>query len=200
MTQHFHNIKIECGFSECISHETFREPSNGYLINDKCVFGVDVSVIKNQGFGERVSLFNEFNSYYKHEWMISEFSKLENTVRSEEFTIGDYKWKLCLYPTGDGSQNGHSISIFLESVDAKGFDFRKRVLAIFCITVKDQISGAHSKSIDYLDWFSAPVDNWGWSAFMPLHEFNNSNKGYLVEDCCIVEAHVSVIGEVNGLA
>lgn len=95
MAQRFHNIKTEWGFSKCISHETFKEPSNGYLVNDKCVFGVDVSVIKNQGLGECVSLLNETKSY-KHEWKISGFSKLKDKLYSEEFLVGVYKWYVIL--------------------------------------------------------------------------------------------------------
>ncbi|KAH0756968.1 hypothetical protein KY290_020461 [Solanum tuberosum] len=56
MERHFRNIKTEWGFSKCISHKTFKDPSNGYLVNDKCVVGVDVYVIKNQGIGECMSL------------------------------------------------------------------------------------------------------------------------------------------------
>ncbi|KAK6775855.1 hypothetical protein RDI58_026856 [Solanum bulbocastanum] len=51
MEQRFHNIMTEWGFSKCISHKTFREPSNDYLVNDRCVFGV----IKNHGVGECLS-------------------------------------------------------------------------------------------------------------------------------------------------
>ncbi|OIT00846.1 ubiquitin carboxyl-terminal hydrolase 13 [Nicotiana attenuata] len=198
MEQRFHNINTEWGFPNCISYDTFREPSNGYLVNDKCVFGVDIYVIKNHGVGECVSLLDQSKSY-KHEWKISEFTKVTNIVWSEEFAVGDYKWKLQLYPTGVSGQNGQSISIFLESVDAKGFDFRKRVQAKFSISVKDQITGAHHKMTSASSWFAAAGYSWGWRAFMRLSELKDPKKGYLVKDCCIVEADVSVLGVVNSL-
>ncbi|KAM3339057.1 ubiquitin C-terminal hydrolase 12-like [Capsicum galapagoense] len=81
----FRNIKTEWGYSKCISHETFKDPSNGYLVNDECIFGVDVYVIKNQRIGECFSL-NDADPY-KHEWKIAEFTKLTNKVYSEEFTV-----------------------------------------------------------------------------------------------------------------
>lgn len=83
MEQRFHTIKTEWCFPNCISHETFREPSKGYLVNGKCVFGVDVYVIKNHGVGKCVSLLDQSKSR-KHKWKISEFTKVTNTVRSEE--------------------------------------------------------------------------------------------------------------------
>ncbi|OIT04295.1 ubiquitin carboxyl-terminal hydrolase 12, partial [Nicotiana attenuata] len=224
MAQRFHNIKTDWGFSKCISHETYRDPSNSYLVNDKCVFGVDVSVIKNQGLGECVSLLNETKSN-QHKWRISEFSKLKDKLYSEEFLVGACRciWpifshfhflfffvmqikflnyvgcrKLLLYPTGNADQRNNSISIYLVSVDAGSFDRQKRMKAKFSISVKDQISGEHNKR-DTSHWFSAAhEDDWGFTAFMPLHEFKNP-KGYLVEDCCIVEADVSIIGAVNSL-
>ncbi|PHT81271.1 hypothetical protein T459_14286 [Capsicum annuum] len=79
------SIKTEWGYSKCISHETFKDPSNGYLVNDECIFGVDVYVIKNQRIGECFSL-NDADPY-KHEWKIAEFTKLTNKVYSEEFTV-----------------------------------------------------------------------------------------------------------------
>ncbi|KAH0756967.1 hypothetical protein KY290_020460 [Solanum tuberosum] len=140
MERHFRNIKTEWGFSKCISHKTFKDPSNGYLVNDKCVVGVDVYVIKNQGIG-------------------------------------------C------SGQNGQSISVFLMSVDAKGVDFPKGVGAKFSISIKNQISGCkHQKKSDTANWYSAASNSLGWRSFMPCCEFNDPKKGFLIEDCCIVEA------------
>lgn len=199
MERRFRNIKTEWGFSKCISHATFEDPSNGYLVNDKCVFGVDVYVIKNQGIGECLSSLDD-NEPYKHEWKITEFTKLKDQVYSEEFTVEGYKWKLSLYPTGNIGQNGQSISVFLESVDAEGFDRQKRVRAKFSISVLNQIGGKHHKRSDgEIRWYSADAHSWGWPSFMPCCEFNDPKKGFLVEDCCIVQADVSVVGVVNCL-
>ncbi|XP_075107178.1 uncharacterized protein LOC107766926 [Nicotiana tabacum] len=186
MEQRFHTIKTEWCFPNCISHETFREPSKGYLVNGKCVFGVDVYVIKNHGVGKCVSLLDQSKSR-KHKWKISEFTKVTNTVR-----------KLCLYPTG-GDKKGENISIYLESVDAKGFDFRKRIQAKCSISVKDQITGAHHKMTCTFYWFAAAARGWGWPAFMRLSVLKDPKKGFLVKDCCIVEADVSVLHVVNSL-
>ncbi|XP_049354338.1 uncharacterized protein LOC125818867 [Solanum verrucosum] len=199
MERHFRNIKTEWGFSKCISHKTFKDPSNGYLVNDKCVVGVDVYVIKNQGIGECMSLLKG-TKVYKHNWKITKFTKLKKKVYySEEFIVDGYKWKLSLYPTGDNRQNGKNISVFLESVDAKGFNRQKRVQAKFSISLKNQIGGEHHNKSGSSNWYSAATKGWGWSSFMPCCEFNDPKKGFLIEDCCILEADVSVVGVVNSL-
>ncbi|PHT81014.1 hypothetical protein T459_14029, partial [Capsicum annuum] len=64
MERRFRNIKTEWGYLKCISHETFKDPSNGYLVNDKCIFGVDVKILLyhtgNSGQnGQRISVFLE---------------------------------------------------------------------------------------------------------------------------------------------
>ncbi|XP_015159819.1 MATH domain and coiled-coil domain-containing protein At3g58210-like [Solanum tuberosum] len=181
--------------------KTFREPSNGNLVNDKCVFGVDVYIIKNHGVGECLSpLFNETKSY-KHEWKISEFTKLKNIVYSQEFTIGGYKWKLRLYPTCDANENGQNISIFLELFHANGFDSRKKVHTTFSISIKDQFGDVDRKlttSVGY--WFAAPNFCWGWAEFLPLSELKDPKKSFIVGDCSIVEADVSVLHIVTGLS
>ncbi|XP_060216447.1 uncharacterized protein LOC132643929 [Lycium barbarum] len=109
MERRFRNIQTEWGFSICISHATFKDPSSGYL-----------------GIGECLSSLNDIEPY-KHERKISEFTKLKNEVCSKEFTVGDCKWKLSLYPKGNSGQNGQNISVFLESVDAERFDCQKKV-------------------------------------------------------------------------
>ncbi|KAG5568583.1 hypothetical protein H5410_064400 [Solanum commersonii] len=188
MERHFRNIKTEWGFLKCISHKTFKDPSNGYLVNDKCVVGVDVYVIKNQGIGECMSLLKG-TKVYKHDWKITKFTKLKKKVYySEEFIVD-----------GDNRQNGKNISVFLESVDAKGFNRQKRVQAKFSISLKNQIGGEHHKKSGSSNWYSAATKGWGWSSFMPCCEFNDPKKGFLIEDCCILEADVSVVGVVNSL-
>ncbi|KAG5576203.1 hypothetical protein H5410_056337 [Solanum commersonii] len=151
---------------------------------------------------------------YKHEWKISEFTKLKNIVYSQEFTIGGYKWKLRLYPTGDANENGQNISIFLELVHANGFDSRKRVQTTFSISIKDQFGYVHRKltsmfscslifrtnSGSYDIGLQLRIFNWGWAEFMPLSELKDPKKNFIVGDCCIVEVDVSVLHVVKGLS
>ncbi|XP_025886234.2 uncharacterized protein [Solanum lycopersicum] len=196
MERRFHNIKTVWGFSKCISHETLKDPTNGYVVDDKCVVGVDIYVVKKQGIGECMSLLNGTEPY-KHEWKITEFSKLKRKVYySEQFIRDGYKWKLLLYPTGDNRENGKNISVYLESVDAKGFNRQKRVKAKFSISLKNQNGGEHHKRSGGANWYSAASYSWGWSSFMRCCELNDR---FLIEDCCVLEAEVSVVGVVNCL-
>ncbi|GFQ06905.1 ubiquitin carboxyl-terminal hydrolase 12, partial [Phtheirospermum japonicum] len=54
----FHAMKVERGFSQFISKNDLIDPSNGYLIDDNCVFGVEVFVHQNKAMIECLSLKN----------------------------------------------------------------------------------------------------------------------------------------------
>lgn len=74
-----------------ISKKRFREAGNGILLNDECVFGAEVFVIKKQRVIENVCVLAGTDPY-KREWEIPNFSKLGKVWRSEEFSTGGYKW------------------------------------------------------------------------------------------------------------
>ncbi|OIS95820.1 PREDICTED: uncharacterized protein LOC109235877 [Nicotiana attenuata] len=213
----FHKVKSKWGFSKFISHKALKEQSNGYLVDDSIIIGAEVFVVKSQGVGECVSMLEDIETN-KHEWKISEFSKLGDSCYLKSLLLGitngmslmseadsgfkfyrfSCTWKILLRPNSCVCQRDQSISIYLILVDAEGFGCRKRVKVEYTLFVKDQINGEHHKK-DFSSWFSAVSDSLGLHAFMPQHELKDPKRGFLVKDCCIVEADVSIIGVVNGL-
>ncbi|CAI9770903.1 unnamed protein product [Fraxinus pennsylvanica] len=82
--QRFHLINPEWGFSNFVAKEDLMDPTNGFIVDDKCVFGAEVFVIKSKGIGECLSLFKVTDSYTR-EFKISNYSVMENQWFSEEF-------------------------------------------------------------------------------------------------------------------
>ncbi|KAL2459799.1 uncharacterized protein Fot_54543 [Forsythia ovata] len=141
----FHTLKPEWGFSKFIQTETLIDPSNGYLVDDTCLFGAEVFVIKNKGTKECLSLLKVTDSF-KREFKISRFSRLGEIWYSEEFKAGDHKWKLSMYPKGSGEEKGRSVSIFLHTIDLERHSSCKKIKADFSMRIKNQlIDGAHCK-------------------------------------------------------
>ncbi|XP_019265061.1 PREDICTED: uncharacterized protein LOC109242675 [Nicotiana attenuata] len=138
----FQSIKLEWGLPKFLPHKAFKEASNGYLIDDKCVFGAEIFVVQRQTIGECLSV-EKSNDKFKREWKISNFSNLGKDLLSEEFTVGDHKWKLWLFP----KDNEKYVSIFLVSVDSKDFDHHQKVKANYSFCIKDQISGECDKRL-----------------------------------------------------
>ena len=52
----FHDMKTEWGFAKNFPLDTFNDVSHGYLVNDCCVFGVEVFVHKRSNKRECVSV------------------------------------------------------------------------------------------------------------------------------------------------
>ncbi|GFQ02679.1 ubiquitin carboxyl-terminal hydrolase 12 [Phtheirospermum japonicum] len=193
-TRRFFAMKTEWGFTKFISKKALSDLSNGYIVDDNCIFGAEVFVneCKAATVTECLSLKN-VTVPYKRDWKISNFSKLEDVWHSEEFTAGDHKWKVNLYPNGNGDEIGRSLSVFLVYVcpvnnKAPG----ERVKASFTICIKNQLASAkHHKKTTY-SWFSASILNWGWCSFLSLADLNDPNGGFIVNDSCHLEVEISV--------
>ncbi|KAI3459821.1 hypothetical protein Pfo_016484 [Paulownia fortunei] len=180
----FHAMKPKWGFSKLISKKSLTDQSNGYVVDDNCVFGAEVFVNKSQRVIECVSLL-KVTVPYKRDWKISKFSELEDVWTSEEFSVGGHQWKIELYPNGDGREKGQSVSIYLECVDPKSFDAHEKVKADFSMRIKNKLH-------KFSNWFTSSETTWGWPAFIPIADMCDPCKGFIIDDCCILEIEISV--------
>ncbi|CAK9159110.1 unnamed protein product [Ilex paraguariensis] len=140
--RHFHRFKTEFGFAKLLSLDTFKDASNGYLIDDSCMFGAEVYVIKSTGRGECLSF--EETSVDCYNWEIQKFSEIEDEqLFSETFTIGKQKWKMVVYPKGNGCEEGKSLSVFLRIADCGSFPTKQKLYTEFSLRVKDQVNDNH---------------------------------------------------------
>ncbi|XP_012833004.1 PREDICTED: ubiquitin carboxyl-terminal hydrolase 12-like [Erythranthe guttata] len=121
------------------------DPSNGYLVNDNCVFGAEVFVVKKDAIIECVSL-NNINIHYKHDLKISDFSKLNERLFSEQFIAGGQKWKIILDPKGSGMGTGSHVSIFLSYLGLE----RVQLLVIGFQLSAMVMDGLHALSLQLL--------------------------------------------------
>ncbi|KAI3459810.1 hypothetical protein Pfo_016473, partial [Paulownia fortunei] len=127
----FHALKSIWGFSKLISKKSSTDESNGYLVDDNCVFGAEVFVIKSQRVIESASLL-KFTYPYKRDWKNSEFSKLEDVWTFQEFTAG------------------------------------------------------------LSQWFTSSQCDWGLLSFIPIADMRDPSKGFIVDDCCVLEIEIFV--------
>lgn len=45
-------------------------------------------------------------------------------------------------------------------------------------------------------WFSfgaSTANVWGWESFMQLEELRDKAKGFIVDDCCVIEAELTLL-------
>ncbi|CAK9152274.1 unnamed protein product [Ilex paraguariensis] len=197
--KHFHRFKTEFGFAKLLSLDTFNEASNGYLIDDSCMFGAEVYVIKSTGRGECLSLKEETsdNSYI---WEIKNFSEVKDhdQLFSEPFTIGKQKWKILVYPKGNGSEEGKSLSVFLNLADCESLPTKRKLFAEFSLWVKDRVNGKHSE-IKGGSWFCDLHKSSGFDA-ISLTDVHDTTKGFTVLDSLVVEVQIHVMSDVKEFA
>ncbi|KAK9934084.1 hypothetical protein M0R45_021241 [Rubus argutus] len=104
------------GFDNLMSLEEFTDASNGYVVDDTCVFGAEVE----------------------------QFSKLKAEYYvSKTFNAGDQKWQILLYPKGYGEGNGTHLSIFLSLADWKPTPPVSKIFAVFSLSIVDQKHADH---------------------------------------------------------
>ncbi|KAE9446255.1 hypothetical protein C3L33_21846, partial [Rhododendron williamsianum] len=138
----FHGMKTEHGFARLLSLENFNNASNGYLVDDSCIFGAEIFVIKSTGNGECVSVVKAGDENF-HSWKLEKFSAL-NTERcwSEEFTSAGQKWMLEVYPKGYSNQSSGYLSLGIILADSESL-LPERIYAEYRLCIRDQIRGQH---------------------------------------------------------
>ncbi|EYU41004.1 hypothetical protein MIMGU_mgv1a023974mg, partial [Erythranthe guttata] len=166
------------------------DPSNGYLVNDNCVFGAEVFVVEREAVTECLSLKN-VKFPYKRDWKISRFSKLQGIWNSEEFRRFFFTRKEMAKGTG------RNVSIFLSLVDSSNSTPPGRVKARYIICLKNQFPDEHIQR-NGTRWFSAINPAWGLASFIKLATINNPYKGFIVNDCCLLNIEISVEAVVQG--
>ncbi|KAH9687511.1 TRAF-like family protein [Citrus sinensis] len=139
---------------------------DSYSVAQAEVFVKERNIIE----GECLSMA-KITSGCKFVWMVENFSKLdERRQESQVFCAGEHKWKIVLYPMGNGCGDGDHLSLFLAFEDSTLEAIK--VYARYTLRILDQV-GAKHKSFQAL---------------------NEPETGFLVNDVCLVEAEVAVLG------
>ncbi|KAJ7980458.1 Ubiquitin carboxyl-terminal hydrolase 12 [Quillaja saponaria] len=194
----FHAKELEWGFDKFISLKDFNGGSNGYVLDDNCVFGAEVFVSKEKRKKRREYLTMMKDSIMKKDdWKIENFSKLDaEFYESNPFEVGDQIWKIRFYPKGYGSGEGNYLSLYLILADSKALPPGMKIYANMTLSILDQLQAKpESRKTNF--WFSAADPCSGWAKFTPLTKFTELNNGYLVKDICKVEAKVEILGKVK---
>ncbi|KAF3963818.1 hypothetical protein CMV_011832 [Castanea mollissima] len=168
---------------------TIEDASNGYLVDDTCVFGAEVFVSKQRSMdkGECLELIKE-SITNKFAFRIENYSRLTaDDYDSNSFNVGNYKWKIWLSPNGKGIGMGSYNSLNLALANKSNLSAGMKIFAEFTMRILDQINGRHP-SAKLSRWFSATDYVHGWDRFISIGSSNLTNMGLLVKDTFVVEA------------
>ena len=88
----FHQMKTEWGFDQLLLLECFNDASNGYLVNDSCIFGAEVFVIEHKANWECLSMINQ-PAHNTISFKLKNFSKSDKkSYESPLQSIAGFKW------------------------------------------------------------------------------------------------------------
>ncbi|XP_030968826.1 uncharacterized protein LOC115989292 [Quercus lobata] len=206
----FNDINSEWGFAKFLPLDTFNDASQGYLVNNCCVFGAEVFVHERSVRRQCLSFIEQKPNNSTLTWKIERFSTLnEEQYCSQEFTVEDLQWKLMVYPKGDAWAKEKALSVFLCPCNWLLSD--QNVFAEYKLRIRNQIKGKHKeirgksnistcfKSCIPVSWFSSleSEESWGYPDFLLLKDLYTASKGFLVNDTLLVEAEILVVSKVQ---
>ncbi|RDX69030.1 Ubiquitin carboxyl-terminal hydrolase 12, partial [Mucuna pruriens] len=172
----FHVLKTVWGVAKLIDIDTFNDPSNGYLMDDTCVFGAEVFVVKTKNKGDCLTMIHgPINC--SHSWKFNNFSY-------EKLDKYESESKLILYPNGIVEGKGNSISLFLV-LEVSTLPPNTKLVVECTLRAKDQVICRK---------FSSSNSTWGSRQLVALAKLKDPNSGFLVNDSCILEAEFTILG------
>ncbi|XP_061993361.1 uncharacterized protein LOC133711222 [Rosa rugosa] len=160
-------VVVAAGFDKLISVKDFTDDSNGYLVDDTCVFGAEVFVCKERRTGKGECLSRIQNpSTYKYVWKIDNFLKTDAVCHcSEAFSAGNQKWKIELYPKGINKGKGSHVSLFFKLANPETLPPGSKIYADYTLRIQDQIHFKHDHGRGSAS-FHATDTSWGWFKFI----------------------------------
>ncbi|XP_055960090.1 uncharacterized protein LOC130014956 [Mercurialis annua] len=196
----FCGIRREWGFDKLVSLIDFKDESNGYLMDDCCIFGAEVLVIQNGSKGECLSMVKT-PANNTCTWKIEKFSELDSSpTKSKVFSIGGSKWSIFVYPKGETRVKGKSLSIFLKLEDHASFQHGRKLYAEFMFTVRNQLSEKHHQLNGLTHQFDSSKQTWGFLSFLSLNDLNDKSKGFVHDNTLVVEVEIRAMTVIKGLS
>ncbi|KAG6401642.1 hypothetical protein SASPL_138506 [Salvia splendens] len=151
---------------------------------------MEVAPGDNDNAGSVENQANEEPQASRYTWTIENFSRLNmKKLYSDVFTVGGYKWRVLIFPKGN---NVDYLSMYLDVADSATLPYGWSRYAQFSLAIVNQMHNKLTVKKDTQHQFNQRESDWGFTSFMPLSDLYDPNKGYLMNDTCIVEADVAV--------
>ncbi|KAE8794897.1 hypothetical protein D1007_30083 [Hordeum vulgare] len=184
--------------------------SAAFLVDDSCVFGVEILKIDVSSPEKEVvvvqkkattvqNLFVQKKGFIKgtYTWTMDNFLELDSQpfVHSPTFEVGGHKWCISMYPRGTMySTDCLALGLFLDSSDELFIESGKVVQ--MSLSILDQKNGKYFTRTSGLMVYKCR-DSWTWTDFLPLKELQDMSRGYLIGSNCVLKADLTIFGSSN---
>ncbi|XP_040992263.1 uncharacterized protein LOC121239172 isoform X3 [Juglans microcarpa x Juglans regia] len=192
IARRFHNLKTEWGFNQLLSHDTLNDPSNGYIVDDSCILGAEVLVMKRTGRGVCLSMIKQPQTNY-FTWRVDNFVARKNDYYySDVFIVEGRKWKLKLNLRGIKTVADGFLSLYLQFDASETLTLgRSRLYANYRLQIRDEVKGNHLEETGER-WFLDTV-GFGFPSFLSLRDLMDTSKGYVNGDALSVQCRIEFI-------
>ncbi|KAB5516041.1 hypothetical protein DKX38_026689 [Salix brachista] len=199
----FSAIKNKWGLPQMLSLSIFNNASNGYLIGDSCVFGVEVFVIKNEGKGEHFSMIKDPSDgtftweLYKALYGLKQapkasFQRLSAFLLAQGFSHSQTNASLFIHRY---SSCKIYVLVYVDDIIVTRSDLQ-------CVhQFLDQLCSTFDSRRLVRKWFNASENDWGLTSFISLTDIKNQSNNFIINDTLIVEGvlnHLSVLKDFDG--
>ncbi|XP_056862026.1 MATH domain and coiled-coil domain-containing protein At3g58200-like isoform X2 [Raphanus sativus] len=170
----------------------------GQLVGDCCIFGVRLFGVETAACGT-AECFSVIEKPLNHKvtWMMNRFSSFEpeKAHHSNEFVVGNRKWRIQVHPRGFKEGKDKSFSVYLVGGEfVNNVPHVANTYAMFKLRVLDQVNRNHLESRVF-GWLGGNSDViQGYPEFMPLSKLG---EPYLVNDKLYVGVEFELISVTN---
>ncbi|KAK3000939.1 hypothetical protein RJ639_020865 [Escallonia herrerae] len=193
----FYGMNREYVFKELMTVEALMDDTKGYIVNDSCIFGVEIAVPKFAIRGESLLLTKDpENNIFT--WRISSLKHADRENFSDEFEIGGHNWMLSMYPRGDQKVEKNYLSLFLCLANTQSLPLGRKVYLEYKLRIKNQLGFQHYEKAGH-ECVYPKVTKLGFSEFIQLGEVYDESKGFLFNGSVIIEGEITVMSSFNYL-
>ncbi|XP_022141172.1 probable inactive serine/threonine-protein kinase fnkC [Momordica charantia] len=192
----YSKMKNEHGITHLLSHNALNEASNGFVVDDSCTFGVELSVLKVSNKGESLSIIKEPQLDH-FIWYIYPFSSYTGeSYTSQPFTVKGRKWRMRMYPNGSSVGKATNLSIYLKLDESENIPIGKKIYAKYFLGIYNFGTKKYfEKSDDH--WFTSSTYGSGFPEFLALKDLKDSSKSYVQTDGLFLKARIVAMSTVE---
>ncbi|KAG1146277.1 hypothetical protein G6F37_001340 [Rhizopus arrhizus] len=106
-----------------------------------------------------------------HHWEIKDWSTLDQRTHGPIFEVGGHKWRILLFPKGNGQHE--MMSIYLEVVPEEGLEKDWSICGQFAIVISHPTNSKHFFSNRAHHRFCGEEIDWGFTRYYPLKSLNS---------------------------
>ncbi|GAB4830652.1 hypothetical protein Ancab_040193 [Ancistrocladus abbreviatus] len=169
----------------------FTNVSNGFFLNDRCMFGVEVTILGTTAKKTVLRALNIGRDNFKETWEIQNFQELSSEsdeVHSHQFNMGGRLWKLVMYPRGCGKNWGKSLALFLVLLDCSDVTDGRKLYVNMEIHLKN-LRNEPDITEKIIACYQVSSASWGINLIL-LRDLHNPEKGFKLDDKLILEIEV----------